>query len=208
MAKREAKATAAAAAKAQLQKRKSPLDCSQPEPHDAQDDRREEYEAKRPKQTEGQDQPQNKAKRKNVSTLIKEISKEVHKTKVAKTGEYQARLDDRTAKPPAKTIIRASTAPPPASTGSGYEGIHPSHVRASLNGEIIFCWRCGYWMRNKSQKLKLRCDITALSSHQRSMRDNKLHQGLYPQAADGPIKKWRDGASTAVKVPIERLDPP
>ena len=64
-------------------------------------------------------------------------------------------------------------------------------------------------MINKSQNLHKPCDPdpAKMTSHQRSMRDNKLRKGLYPQARDGKLKEWKDGTCTSKPVSIEWLDP-
>ena len=40
----------------------------------------------------------------------------------------------------------------------GFAAIHPSHRKWSLNGEIVFCWNCGYLMKKKAQRLKDKCE--------------------------------------------------
>ena len=61
-------------------------------------------------------------------------------------------------------------------------------------------------MKNKSQKLQDECDLSQLSSFQKSMR-NKLRKGFYPQNVGGAVKKWKDGTSTENAVVVEPLDP-
>ena len=141
--------------------------------------------------------------------MMSEISSDVKKVKAAKTEEYQIQLARRTVAPPPKAATRASSTPASGISGTGYSRIHPSHKRCRLNGEVIFCWKCGYFMVHKSQNLQLPCDPdpSSMTSHQRSMRDNKLRKGLYPQAKDGRVKTWKDGTSTSKPVPIEWLDP-
>ena len=146
-------------------------------------------------------------KRKNVGDIIKGINEKVKKTRAEKTEEYQAQLNQRTAAPPTKAATWVRNEAASGIEGMGYSRIHPSHQRYRLAGDVTFCWRCGYWMKTKSQNLQKTCDPNPvnMSSHQKSMR-NKLRQGLYPQAKDGPVKTWKDGTSTSKPVPLERLD--
>lgn len=151
-----------------------------------------------------------KKKRKHAAELLSEINKECKRAKAARTEEYRAQLDKRTAAPPTKAATTISSSKPAAEiSGTGYSRIHPSHKRCRLNGEVIFCWNCGYFMINKSQNLHKPCDPdpAKMTSHQRSMRDNKLRKGLYPQARDGKLKEWKDGTCTSKPVSIEWLDP-
>ena len=203
---------AAASASEAAAKRKHALafDCSQQssqyEPPNSQEGFDEGPEPKKPN-NEAQHAPASKNKRKNVTELIREINKEVKVAKAVKTTEYQARLDSRTAKPPTAASTKTSSEPVAGASGAGYDRIHPSHKRCSLNGEIIFCWNCGYWMKQKAQNLQFRCDISKISDYQKDIR-RKLRNRLYPQKKDGKIKEWDDGTSTANKVPLRRLDPP
>ena len=214
----EAATTAAAATVAapDTTKRKHApaFDCSQQstqcEPPECQESPGEGTEPKKLK-GEAEQEQQGKKKRKNVAELIKGISIEVKKTKASKTSEYQARLDSRTARPPTVAATRTSNEPATGVSGAGYDRIHPSHKRCSLNGEIIFCWNCGYWMKYKSQNLQHKCvavrgDPTQLSHYQKDIRNNKLRKCLYPQKKEGNIAKWDDGTCTSRKVPIEWLD--
>jgi hypothetical protein len=210
-----ASAAAAVAAPSTPKRKHVPaFDCSQQstqyEPPESQEGPVEGTELKKFK-GEAEQTQQGTKKRKNVTELIKGINIEVKKTKAAKTSEYQARLDSRTARPPTAAETRTSNEPATGVSGAGYDRIHPSHKRCSLNGEIIFCWNCGYWMKYKSQNLQQRCvavggGSTQLSHYQKDIRNNKPRKCLYPQKKEGKIAKWDDGTCTSKKVPIEWLD--
>ena len=148
-----------------------------------------------------------KKKRKNTTKLMSEVSIEVKKVKAAKTEEYQAQLATRTAAPPTKAASRASSAPATGISGTGYDRIHPSHKRCRFNGEVVFCWECGYWMVNKSQNLSKPCDpdFATMTANQKSIRDYKLRKCLHPTPT--AVARWKDGACTSKLVPLERLDP-
>ena len=205
-----AAAEAAAVAASTKRNHASAFDCSQvstqQEPPGSQEGPplAEEPEAKKGKWSK------DNKKRKNTADLIREISSEIKKTKAAKITEYQSQLDKRTAGAQTPAATNTSNEPATSSSGMGYSRIDPSHKRCRLNGEIVFCWNCGYWMVKKSQNLQKRCDPdpTKITSHQKSMRDNKLRKGLYPQAKCGKVAQWKDGACTTKPVPIEWLDPP
>ena len=196
-------------AKAQ-KKRKNPMDCSDPEElPEAHDDERDEHGGKKPRVGEdpAKEQGDNKKKRKNVAELLKGIRKAVKVAQEETAGKWKVHLANRATKTPVAAKPEEVAEAAKASTGAGFDLIHLSHKKAAANGEIIFCWNCGYYMINKSQNLRNSCAIEPPHNHARSMRD-KLRQGFYPQKIHGKIKRWKDGTSTDVSVPVVRLDPP
>jgi hypothetical protein len=144
-------------------------------------------------------------KRKNPTEEFKKINEEVRTTKAAKKKEYEAQLKQRTAGPPTKAAAWTRSEASTNTSGTGYERIHSSHKRCRLNGEVIFCWVCGYWMIQKSQKLSEVCDSGNMTANQRSVRDYKLRKCLHPTPSK--VAKWKDGTCITKQVPIERLDP-
>ena len=177
------------------------------------DPRQDKPEVKRRKKDNDEDnEEQNKEegkekrKRKNVVAIRNGINEKVKAAKTDAAGRWEGHLAAKSSKAPVKTDIETVDDKEEAREGAGYDKIHSSHKRFTAGGEIIFCWHCGYWMKNKSQKLQDECDLSQLSSFQKSMR-NKLRKGFYPQKVGGAVKTWKDGTSTENAVAVEPLDP-
>ena len=208
--KAEEKASALAEAALQSsrpEKRRSSLDEDEDEYQiDPVNDHCDHMHEDKKRKTDGKEKEKGQRKRKNVDHIHEGIREAIRKAKdeaaenwkkhrsTSVSGAYNA--------PPMKTVHEQA----PRIKTAGFDAIHHSHKRVSLNGEIIFCWNCGYWMLKKTQKLQERCDAGQISSHQRSTRDDKLRKGFYPQAKGGPIKNWKNGLSTAVAAKHVFLD--
>ena len=166
--------------------------------------RRKKRDEKEKEEQEGKNKE--RKKRKDVSAMRKEINNEVKVAKTDATGRWKGHLATKNAKAPVRATIEVVGEAAEARKGAGYDKIHPSHKRYEAGGEIIFCWHCGYWMKNKSQKLQDRCDMSDMSTFQKHMR-SKLRQGLYPQKKNGEVKSWKNGTSTDIAVLVKCLDP-
>ena len=128
----------------------------------------------------------------------------MRKTEAAKKEEYEAQLKQRTAGPSTKAATWTLSVSRNDIAGKGYDRIHHSHKRCRLNGEVFFCWECGYWMIQKSQKLSEVCDPKDMTANQKSVRDYKLRKCLHP--TPGKVPRWKDGTCTTKQVPMEKLD--
>ena len=83
-----------------------------------------------------------------------------------------------------------------ARPGSPYDAIHISHKRA-MTHKIVFCRNCGYWMKNKSQKLLEVCPLApANNDYKHKLR--RMRDGWHPES------KVKD--KTATKKAVTFLD--